>query len=223
MVKKVGIALLALLVILPLAAEEKSKYSYKKAILLSALAPGGGEVYLHKYTKAGVLFASELTVLFAYIRMNNQTNWAENSYKDLAYSKAGLSKNSTKEEYKLASKWFSSEEYNNYLDMQARNYYLLYYNDPDSYQAYLDEHQIPEDKGWQWQTNENWVKYRQYRIDKQNYKIYANLIASGFVLNRLFSILDSVISIKKINKKGRLTASLDLRKKGIKIKYAYKF
>jgi len=223
MLKKIGIALLILLLIVPLVAEEKTKYSYKKAILLSALVPGSGEVYLHKYTKAGVLFASELTVLFAYIRMNNQTDWAENSYKELAYSKAGMNKNSTKEEYGLASSWFSSEEYNDHLDMQARNYYLLYLNEPDNYQNFLDEHQITADKAWQWQNNDSWVKYRKYRIDKQNYKIYANLVASGFVLNRLFSILDSVISIKKINKNGRLTASVNLRKKGIKIKYAYKF
>ena len=204
-------------------AEEKAKYSYKKAILFSALVPGTGEVYLHKYTKAGILFASELSVLMAYIRMNNQTKWAENSYKELAFSKAGLSKNSTKYEYALASRWISSEAYNEYLDMKARNYYLLYKNDLESYQNYLSEHKIPEDKAWEWQNNENWVKYRKYRISRQDYRIYANLIASGFVLNRLFSILDSVISIKKINKKGRLTASVNLRKKGIKIKYAYKF
>lgn len=223
MFKKIGLALLLLTLILPLVAEEKNKYSYKKAILLSALVPGSGEVYLHKYTKAGILFASELTVLFAYLRMNSQTAWAENSYMDLAYSKAGIKKNGSKEEYSLAASWFSSEEYNNYLDMKARNYYLLYHNDPDAYQAYLDANQISEDKAWEWDTKGNWTKYKQYRIDKQNYKIYANLVASGFILNRLFSILDSVITIKRINKKGRLRASLDLRKKGIKIKYAYKF
>ena len=223
MLKKIGTALLLLVLILPLMAKEKETYSYKKAILLSTLVPGAGELYIHKYTKASILLASELTVILGYSRMNHQAVWAENSYKDLAYSKAGMNKDSSKDYYTLASKWHSSEEYNEYLDMVARNYYILYDNDPDSYESFLKEHQIPADKGWIWHTNDDLVKYRQYRIAKQDYKIYANLIASGFVLNRLFSILDSVISIKKINKIGRLSASVNLRKKGIKIKYAYKF
>jgi len=223
MLKKIGTTLLLLILILPLAAKEKKVYFYKKAIILSAFVPGAGELYLKKYTKASILLASELTVILGYSRMNSQATWAEHSYKDLAYSKAGMDKKLSKDYYSLASKWRSSEEYNEYLEMQARNYYLLYNNDPDSYKTFLKEHQIPEDKGWTWRTNDDWVKYRKYRIAKQDYKIYANLVASGFVLNRLFSILDSVISIKKFNKRGRLSASVNLRKKGIKIKYAYKF
>ncbi len=217
--KKTVVLIIFVLLFVAILSAQAKEYSYKKAIAASLLFPGGGELYIKKYKTAGILIASELAVLFSYQRMKSQEKWEEENYKQYAYIKAGIPKNSDKVKYFLASKWFSSEDYNNYVKLNAYNFYS---DDPENYQAFLDENIIPEEEGWNWHSREFWMNYKKSREDTQNYKIYANLIASGFVLNRIFSILDSMISIKKLNNL-KLSASCDLKKKGIRIKYAYRF
>ncbi len=198
---------------------EKTEYSFKKAMAYSLLFPGGGELYLHKYTTAGILFASEIAVIFSFSRMKHQVKWEENTYKQYAFVKANIPLNSDKNKYKLASLWFSSEDYNNNVRLVAHNYYA---DNPELYQEFLDEYLIPEDEGWNWHNKNYWNNYKNYRQKTQNYKIYANLIASGFILNRLFSVLDSVIFIKN-KRKMKLSSTVDLNKKQFGINYEVKF
>ncbi len=201
---------------------ENKKYSLKKAIAASLIFPGGGELYVKKYKTAGFFISSELTVLFSYIRLKNQVEYETNTYKQFAYAKAGIPKKSDKTKYTLASKWMSSEDYNNYIKMNGRNYFVIYLGDQQAYEEYLAKNLIPEDEGWDWHNSKNWQKYRKYRTNTQNYKIYANLIASGFVINRLISMIDSIISVKKLNGL-KISAMPNLQEKGIKIGYTYKF
>ena len=219
--KKIALIFILVTLLVTLYAQDK-KYSYKKAIAASLLFPGGGEIYSKRYKTAGFLIASEISVIFSYFRMKSEEKYATDSYKIIAWTKAGIPTENTKEKYDLAAKWFSSDDYNNYLNMNARNYYLIYLGDQQAYETYLNENLIPEDEGWNWKSDENWKKYKTYRKNTQNYKIYANLIASGFIINRLVSLMDSIISIKKLNKL-KLTATPDFKKKGMKINYVFKF
>ena len=100
-------------------------------------------------------------------------------------------------------------------------------NDPQSYEEYLEKYLIPEDMEWDWENNKNWYKYKDLRHVKQDYEIYSNFTLAAAILNRIVSAIDSALSAKKLNEKGKYLGKLsfqpDWNKKGMIINYEYKF
>ncbi|MCK4312649.1 MAG: hypothetical protein KAW88_07940, partial [Candidatus Cloacimonetes bacterium] len=60
--------------------------SVRKAMLYSAIVPGLGEIYIKDYNKAAVFLTVEAAIILSYFRLEAETNWATNSYKQFAYS-----------------------------------------------------------------------------------------------------------------------------------------
>ena len=225
--KKIATLFILLSIITSVSAEQ---LSIKKAVLLSALVPGLGEIYTKDYTKAGIFLSTELAIVFSYIRLSSETEWAIKSYEQFAYSKADIPKKSSGKYYQLIQDYFSSEEYNENVISFARNVYLSanspYYN-PAYYYDYLDSYLIPDEQAWDWQNNRNWYKYKDLRRKKQDFEILMNFTFGAAILNRIVSVIDSAISAKKINRKNSLLGNLivepDWKKKGMKISYEYNF
>lgn len=196
-------------------------------MLYSAILPGLGEIYTKNPTKAGFFIGTEFAILFSYFRFKSETEWKIDSYEQFAFVNAGIDKNSSDIVYQRAQDYISSEEYNESIILAARNYFLIYYHDEEAFQEYLDYHLIPEEEGWDWETNKNWSKFYKLRRQKQDLEIYSNFAVAGLILNRLVSILDSAISVKKYNKQnkyyGKLYVAPVWDNKGIKIGYEYKF
>ncbi|MBN2460326.1 MAG: hypothetical protein JXB60_01865 [Candidatus Cloacimonetes bacterium] len=202
-------------------------YPLGKAVLFSALIPGTGELYTRQYTKAGIFLCAELTIILSYFRLHQETNWAIRSYEQYAYTKAGVSLHSPENLYQLIQNYFNSDIYNQGVELYARNRYLIWDYNPQAYQEYLDMYLIGEDQAWDWQTENYWNKYRDMRSDKQDLEIYTKFTFAAAILNRLISIIDTLISTRKINRSeeyyGKLSIQPDWIKRGMVINYEYRF
>jgi hypothetical protein len=221
------IVILLLLSVIVLNAQE---LSFKKGILLSALTPGLGQIYSQNYTKAGIFLSAEIAIVFSYFRFKAEKDWAIESYQKFAWNIAEVPLQSEDNYYQLIQDYMSSEAYNQNVESFARNVFLSTsspFFDPDAYYQYLEQNLIPVEFAWDWQNNRNWSRYQSLRRDKQDYEIYANFAVAALILNRLVSVVDSAISIRKHNRAQTLLGNLkfqpDLKKKGIKISYEYKF
>jgi len=216
--------LLLLFLLSSLSAQQKS---IRKAIVLSALVPGLGEVYTHNYNKAAVFFTIEAASIFTYFRLKSERQWALDSYKQFAYSMTGVPKDSQDWYYQLLQNYSCSEVYNESIIRDARNYYLIYKNDPVAYEEYLASRLVPEEQSWDWETDKNWYKFRSLRRDKQDMEIYMNFAFAAAIVNRFISVIDAAVSAKRFNKKykniGELSVVPDFAKGGFLVNYEYKF
>lgn len=222
--KKLILTFLFISLLLTLVGKE---VSVKKAMLYSALVPGLGEMYTQNYSKGAFFLAAETAIIFSYFRMQSERDWAINSYKQYAFSLVGVSKNMDDTYYQLIQNFMSSEEYNDNIIRDARNYFLIYNTDPEGYEAYLDEYLIPEENSWHWDNNGEWLEYIKLRLKKQDYEIYSNFTFAAAILNRIISVIDSAVEAKRLNRSGqylgKLSVQPDWNKKGMKINYEYRF
>ena len=222
--KKALLTLLLLAICFVLAAQQKS---IKKAILYSAILPGAGEIYTKNYNKAAVFLAVEAANIFSYLRLKDERQWAMNSYKQFAFSITNTPKNSEDSYYQVLQNYISSDLYNESVLRDARNYFIIYRNDPVGYEEYLDKYLVPADQTWDWGNDKNWYKFRELRRDKQDMEIYMKFAFAAAVVNRFISVIDSAVSAKRYNKKGqtvsKLTVYPDIFKQEIKVQYEYHF
>lgn len=222
--KKLSILIILLLAALSLSAQQKST---RKALALSALVPGLGELYTKDYNKAAVFLTLEAATVFSYFRLQAERQWALNSYKQFAFSIAGISKDSEDWYYQILQDYRSSDIYNESIIRDARNYFLIYKNDPIAYEDYLNKYLVPEDLDWDWETQKNWYHFRSLRRDKQNMEIYMKFAFAAAIVNRFVSLVDAAISAKLFNDKstrqGQLSVTPDYAGGGFSINYEFKF
>ncbi|MCF7792623.1 MAG: hypothetical protein K9N09_00880 [Candidatus Cloacimonetes bacterium] len=222
--KKIILFVLLLIMISHIAAETKS---IRKAMLFSAILPGMGEMYSKNYNRAATFLAVEAATWFAYFRLKSERQWALNSYKDFASSITETPKDSPDWYYQLLQDYPDSETYNADIIRDARNYYLIYQNDPVAYEEYLEQYLVPEESAWDWENNRNWYKFRDLRRDKQNMEIYMKFAFAAAIVNRFISVVDSAILTRRFNKEQKNIGSLqvypDLANMGLKLKYEIKF
>ena len=218
--------LIFLLIILSLTLAGK-ELSVRKALLYSAIVPGLGEIYTQNYSKGAIFLAAESAIIFSYFRMNSERDWAIDSYKQYAFSVVDVPKDMDDAYYQLIQNYMSSEEYNDNIIRDARNYFLIYNTDQEGYDAYLEAHLIPEENSWHWDNNNEWLGYIKLRLKKQDYEIYSNFAFAAAILNRIISVIDSAMEVKKVNRSkqyfGKLSVQPDWYKKGMRINYEYRF
>ncbi len=201
--------------------------STKKALLFSALLPGGGELYLQEYNKAAVFLSVEFATILTYFRMKQETDWAIASYKQFAFAETNVPKDRDDSYYQLIQNYSSSSSYNASILRDARNYYLIYQNDPEGYQEYLDQYLVPDEYAWDWEDSKTWDKYRKLRREKQDWEIYTKFTFAAAILNRIISVIDSAISARDQKREQSKLSNLhilpDLQKGGLEIHYEIKF
>ena len=214
--------LVVLIILCSIAITVVAEYSLPVSILSSAVLPGAGQFYTHQYTKAGIFFASEVGIIFSYLRMRSERDWAIDSYKQYAYSKIDFDKSSSDNRYQVVQNYFSSEEYNDNVRNYARNAFLLFGSDTEAYYEYLDDYLIPEEDSWHWPSERNWQHYKSLRRDKQDYEIYMNFAIGAAIVNRIISTIDATLSTKKLNK---VLSNLSVvpTNKELRLCYEYKF
>ncbi len=219
--------ILALLLIILAVNLTGKEYSVRKAMLYSAIAPGLGEIYIQDYKKGAIFLTSEAAILFTYFRLKAETKWAVDSYKQFAFSVADVPKDQEDPYYQMIQDYISSDNYNEAIIRDARNYFLIYNNDPLGYEEYLENYLIPEDLSWNWENTKNWFKYRELRRNKQDFEIYTKFATAAAILNRIVSMIDSAVSVKKLNRNGKYLGKLsfkpDYKKGGMEINYEYRF
>jgi hypothetical protein len=201
-----------------------AEYSLPKAALFSVVVPGSGQLYLKKSTKAGVFFSTELAFLFSYFRFRSERDWKINSYQTYAENIISLEKNSSEFFYKRVQTYFSSEEYNDAVRKYARDVYLIFNSDTESYHEFLEDNLLTEEESWHWQTESNWNKYKTMRREKQDYEIYTNFAVGALILNRVVSVIDAALTTKKLNRIAKqLSIQPDFSKNGFEVSYEVSF
>jgi len=193
-----------------------------KAALMSTALPGTGQLYYGKNTKAGIFLSADLLIIGSYFRFQRERNGAIDSYKQYANVYADLRMGASDEIYRLAQRYNSSEEYNNSVELYARHWILLYY-EPEYYQQYMDANIIPESDSWAWEYEAQRYKYTDIRQDKQRFEIYQQFALGAILLNRVISVLDTVIFKDRPQKAYSLYSTPDFDGKGIKLIYEYNF
>ncbi len=225
MIRKTVLALLLLLLLCTMAAQEK--VSVLKAMALSAVLPGAGDLYMGNYQKGAAFLSAEVIIWLAYLRLDQERDWAIESYQDYADAYAGVPKGQDDDYYQRIQNYYSSEEYNDDVIRDARNYYLIYNNDQEAYQEYLSNYLIPEEEAWQWENDSRWSEYKKRRNRKQDMEIYSNFALGAAILNRVVSVIATTASARKHNRAVRMLKNVsiepDLQNNGIRLNYAIHF
>ena len=221
MIKKYFMIVILLVFLTNLFAEPEK--SALKAMAMSAVFPGSGQMYLGNSTKAGIFMATDIIIIGSYVRFNKERNIATDNYKMYANVKADLRRGTSNDIYALASKYRSSDEYNNFLAQDLQNYLIAGWITQKEQEDYYEMHKIKDEDKWNWEYDSHFREYRTIRSDKQMFELYGNLAIGALMLNRIISMLDATIFSNRINRENKLYSMPDFEKKGISLIYEYKF
>ncbi len=172
----------------------KNKLPY---IGMSLIIPGSGEIVLGKTNRGATILAWDIVNIAGFINSQNEMVSLSKSYKQYAASYAGVLPGQNDHYYQRLQDYFSSSDFNTIQELLARNYYLIYNYDPESYEQYVAANTYTGDETWQWDSNEHWKKYKVIRRDHQKAKMNSNLFLGVLILNRVASALD--VSFIKVN------------------------
>ena len=197
--------------------------SARNAMLMSALLPGTGQLYIGKTTRAGVFLAADAASFFALYRFNKEKNNFSDQYKMYAYSYAGLRKGVGDNIYRLAQRYRNYEEYNRVVELYARNFLLANRISKEEYDDYVNRNKIKPEDAWDWQNDFYLNQYRELRQEKQNYEIYENFALGALFINRIISVIDAAIQTQKVNRNSHVYVIPEDNGRGISLIYEYKF
>lgn len=176
-----------LLMLMPLAAQPRIA-----CVGMSAALPGSAELALGKYIRGGALLTADLLALFAWNSYRNDARDLTDGYKRYAKNYAGVSIKGSDHYYQHIQMYYSSDEWNQFQEMMARNYYLIYNYDPENYEAYLQANLYQGDETWSWQSPDHYQKYKSIRRERQKAVMYQNLALGVLLLNRAISVVDAL-------------------------------
>ncbi len=186
------IILLLLLGIAPLLALPKFVYPVSSLIL-----PGTGELLLGYNSRGATLIGVDLITIYTFIATNREIELQKKNYMQFAELYAGVPYGMPNEHYQAVQDYPNSDYYNDIQEMMARNYYLIYNYDPDSYEEYISLNTYQDNEEWSWQSDEKWQEYKNIRKRHQKTKMNNQLALGLMLLNRSISIIDSSILSKK--------------------------
>jgi len=171
--------------------------SYKKAILLSGLVPGAGEIYNGSFIKGCVFIGVEVLGWSLYFTNNNKGKDIEDEF------------------HRFADTYWSEERYNHYLDV----YIQQYGKEPTNL-----THEIPEEKDQQyyemigkydqfvsgWEDCDDWNGHSDNRFYYEDRRYQSNkhlkralTVTSIIFVNRIISLIDTIWGVKSYNDKIR--------------------
>ena len=160
---------------------------------MSALLPGSGELAMGKTNRGIVMIAADLLAAYSYFKTDNEIDLQRDQYRKYAYVYAGVSEDMPLNHYQYVQEYISSEDYNDYLEMIARNYYLISNYDPEGYADFLQSESFSSEEMWAWQSAAHWEKYKDMRKTHQKTKINHTLSIGLLLLNRAISVVDTAI------------------------------
>ena len=186
---------LLILSIVPLAALPKLSYSAASAIL-----PGTGELALGKTTRGAIMLSTDILVWGSFFALEKEKDNLTDTYKQYAVVYAGAKSGMPESYYQNLQNYISSDDFNRYEELFARNYYLIYSYNPEGYEEYILANTYSDEESWSWQNQTYQDHYKKLRRRTQKAKIYQNLSVGALVLNRVVSVIDVSLINKKTNR-----------------------
>jgi len=174
----------------------QSKLAY---IGMSAILPGSGEIALGKTNRGAVLLTSDILAAYAFFKTDHDMKLQKDNYKIYANRYAGVPMDMPQNHYQAVQAYQSSQDYNLFLEMIARNYFLITNYDPQGYQEFMDAESFSGEEEWEWQSELHWRKYVNMRNKHQKTKINHNLALGVMLLNRAISIVDTALINRNVS------------------------
>ncbi|HNQ44642.1 MAG TPA: hypothetical protein PKI59_09425, partial [Candidatus Cloacimonadota bacterium] len=130
------------------------------------------------------MIAADLLALLAWSGYQKESLDLANSSKRYAEIYAGVPSNNDERYYQHIQQYYSSDDFNSFQEMMARNFYLIYNYDPEGFADYLAANLYSDEEGWQWQSPEHHSRFRSLRKQRQKARMYQNLALGALLLNR---------------------------------------
>jgi len=162
--------------------------SVTKAMLLSLLLPGAGELYADNATGSRIFFGLEGSIWVGFFAFRTYGSWKKTDYKGYAAAHAGV-----------------------ILDSKTDDFFenITYYDNRDQYNQFAklyhgaDATIYPENDFWNWNWDSQDSKGRFRDLRNQSKMAYrrALFMVGLAAVNRVVSVLDAARSVKKFNRK----------------------
>lgn len=170
-------------------AKPVKRKSIKKAFFLSLAVPGAGEYYVGQKRYAKGFLASEALIWsFALFSRYQGVMWRDDY---IAYAAAQAGANSGRSDdlyYQNIYEWPNSDWYNEYQWAEARD---LYPDDPAAQAAYVADKIYSEADAWEWQSAEEWDRFRNLRVKSESAYRRVTYAAGAALLNHLLSAVNA--------------------------------
>ncbi len=161
-----------------------------KHTAMSAILPGSGEL-LTGHTNRGIaLIAADALLWSFYLHSANDIRELQRSYKQYALQYAGVPLDRDNSYYQVIQNYFGSDDFNQFQELMARNYFILVLNNPQAFQDYISNNTYTGEFAWQWENIQNWHHYKQIRRKHQITKMENQILLGLLILNRLVSVID---------------------------------
>lgn len=162
--------------------------STAKAMLLSLLLPGAGELYAGNGTGSRIFLGLEGSIWAGFFAFRTYGSWKKTDYKGYATMHAGVN-----------------------LDSKTDDYFenITYYDTRDQYNQFArlyhgaDATIYPENDfwNWNWDSQDSKGRFRDLRNQSKTAYRRALFMVGLAAVNRIVSVLDAARSVKKFNRK----------------------
>lgn len=162
--------------------------SVTKAMLLSLLLPGAGELYAGNSTGSHIFLGLEGSIWAGFFAFRTYGSWKKTDYKGYAALHAGVNLDSKTDDYFENITYYDTrDEYNQF----ARLYHGA------------DATIYPENDFWNWSWDSEDSKGRFRDLRNQSKAAYrkALFMVGLAAVNRIVSVMDAARSVKKFNRK----------------------
>ncbi|MFC1799610.1 hypothetical protein ACFL2Z_01705 [Candidatus Eisenbacteria bacterium] len=167
--------------------------SIGKALLLSLALPGTGQEYIGSHKRARSMWAAEGAIWTTYALFTVQGNNREDKYREMASLYAGIGGDRGDTYYQAIAFYTTNYEYN--IDVRREARYIYPY-DPASQDQYVLDNGYFGDDGWEWDSVERQLEYRDTRTASKESHRRATLTVGFAVLNRMVSMIDVYLTFK---------------------------
>ncbi len=168
--------------------------SVKKALLLSVLLPGAGEMYSGHKGRATGFFLSEGAIWANYVTWQIAGHLRRNNYVDQAHLNAGMGTSSESDDFwRLVGIYARSSGSgpDSYEDALRRDARAEFPSDPAAQDAWVAKRLPTGNRAWNWTSAEAQKNYRETRQSSTRAFQHAKVSFALAILNRVASVIDT--------------------------------
>ena len=175
----------------------------RKALLLSLLLPGAGEMYLGERGRATGFFIAEGAIWTHFVWFQVAGHLRKDNYIEQARRHAGVGVSDADDSYwKLLGQYKTSrgtgaDAYEETLRREARD---TYPGDPAAQDAWVAERLPSGDRAWVWSSTDARDAYRETRESSRRAYDRSKYSIAAAIVNRILSAIDTQIIRRKLSR-----------------------
>ena len=170
-----------------------ARISKRKAVLLSMLLPGLGERSIGSRRSAKYFYGSESSLWLSLVIFQKRKEWKKEDYQVYAAARAGVNNEGKNDQY--------YSDVSNYSDVDEFNAAIRRSREPRSVYNATDEF-------WSWSSEEERLKFKSLKLESDAAGQNVKRIIGGMVINRIFSVMNTIYRYNKLNKPATVSLSI---------------